>query len=314
VTGDFIIFEDALNSTIAPGASDTFKVKLNTTKLGDKRGTIVIKSSNAKDGDFTFTIGGTLKSPVGAPNFAVLSGTTLTITGTDLDDSVFTTINGSTFTATRNNIQSSAFALSAVTKIFVNLLDGNDAYSSATQLDIKQTINGGNGNDFIRGGKQADALNGGEGDDRMDGRVRGDVFDGGPGSDVAYYRQRRTNEPITVIIDELANDGGVADLSKDNVLSSTEHVYGGQGDDHLTGSSKGNRLYGFEGNDVLVGLKGNDTIDGGPGQNTVDGGFGSDAIFSRNSIADIIDGGADADTLTGDLIDTVSNVENPNLA
>ncbi|CAN5473997.1 hypothetical protein BH09PLA1_BH09PLA1_05810 [soil metagenome] len=254
------------------------------------------------------------KAVAQGPGFALLDGTTLTITGTDSDDNVTTRVNGSTFTVTRNNLTSSPFALSAVTKIIVNLLDGNDSYSSDTQLDIKQTINGGNGNDLLRGGKQVDVMNGGDGDDRMDGRSRGDIFNGGPGSDVALYRQRRANEPVTVIIDEIANDGGSADLFRDNVLSSTEHIYGGLGNDHLTGSSKTNRLYGFEGDDTLVGLKGNDTLDGGAGANHLDGGFGNDTLFSRNSIVDIVDGGADTDSLVGDLIDNISNVENPNLA
>jgi Ca2+-binding RTX toxin-like protein len=274
----------------------------------------VIQSSNAEGGNFTFQIGGTITPPVGGPNFAVLNGTTLTITGTDQNDSIVTTINGSNFTATRNTITSNPFALSAVTRIIVNLLGGNDSYSSATQLDIKQTINGGAGNDLIRGGKQADVMNGGDGDDRMDGRTRGDVFNGEGGSDTAIYRQRRATEPVTVIIDEIANDGGSSDQSKDNVLSSTEHVQGGLGNDRLTGSSKTNRLFGFEGNDTIVGLKGNDTLDGGAGNNTIDGGFGNDQIFSRNSIADIVDGGADSDTLIGDLVDAISNVESPNLA
>jgi Ca2+-binding RTX toxin-like protein len=60
-------------------------------------------------------------------------------------------------------------------------------------------------------------------------------------------------------------------------------------------------------------LKGNDTLDGGAGNNTIDGGFGNDQIFSRNTIKDVVDGGADTDTLTGDALDTISNVENPNL-
>jgi Ca2+-binding RTX toxin-like protein len=146
----------------------------------------------------------------------------------------------------------------------------------------------------------------------MDGRTRGDVFNGEGGSDTAVYRQRHEN--ITVVIDELPNDGGATDQSKDNILSSTEHVQGGFGDDHLTGSSKGNRLFGFEGNDVLVGLKGADQLDGGSGVNNISGGAGNDQLFSRNSIADIIDGGGDADTLTGDTIDSISNVETKNLA
>jgi Ca2+-binding RTX toxin-like protein len=60
-------------------------------------------------------------------------------------------------------------------------------------------------------------------------------------------------------------------------------------------------------------LKGNDTLDGGSGNNRIDGGFGNDSIFSRNGLADTIDGGADDDSLVGDLIDSVVNVENPDV-
>lgn len=316
VTGPFTI-EDALNSSIASGGSDTFSVRLNNTTAGEKSGQISI-SSNAPGAasTYTFAIGGTVigLAPTPPKIFAVVTGSTLTVTGTTGNDTLTSTISGGTFKFTRNGVDSASFSTSAITKILVNMLDGNDSYSSATQLDIKQTINGGNGNDLIRGGKQTDVMNGGDGDDRMDGRTRGDLFNGEGGSDTAIYRQRRVTEPVTVTIDEIANDGGSSDQSKDNVLSSTEHVQGGLGNDHLTGSSKTNRLYGFEGDDVIVGLKGNDTIDGGSGQNNLNGGFGNDTIFSRNSIADIIDGGADTDTLTGDTIDNISNVENKNLA
>ena len=256
------------------------------------------------------------KGPTPAPglNFAVLAGTTLTVTGTPGNDVLTSTVVNTAFKFTLNGVDSGRFAGSTVTKIIVNLLDGNDSYSSSTQLDIKQTINGGAGNDLLRAGKQADVMNGGDGDDRMDGRSRGDVFNGEGGSDVAIYRQRRATEPVTVTIDDLANDGGSSDQSKDNVMSTTEHVQGGLGDDRLTGSSKTNRLFGFEGNDTIVGMKGNDTLDGGSGENSLDGGFGNDTLFSRNTIGDIIDGGADTDSLTGDSIDTIANVENPNLA
>ncbi|MBC8106167.1 MAG: choice-of-anchor D domain-containing protein [Anaerolineae bacterium] len=313
VTGDFIIFEDGLNSTIGAGSSDTFKVQLSNTSPGEKSGTIVIQSANAAGGNFTFKIGGTVTAAAFVPPFTVVTGSTLTVTGIIGNDNLTSTATGSSFKFTRNGVDSATFSTAAITKIVINLLDGNDNYSSATQLDIKQTINGGAGNDLIRAGKQADVMNGGDGDDRMDGRTRGDVFNGEGGSDTAIYRQRRANEPVTVIIDELPNDGGGVDQSKDNVLSSTEHVQGGLGNDRLTGSSKTNRLFGFEGNDTIVGLKGNDTLDGGSGVNDLNGGFGNDQLFSRNSIADVIDGGADTDTLTGDLIDSVSNVETPNL-
>ena len=77
------------------------------------------------------------------PTFAIVKGSTLTVTGTSGNEILTSTLSGRLVQVHAKRREFFGVRDSAVTKIVVNLLAGNDSYSSATQLDIKQTINGG---------------------------------------------------------------------------------------------------------------------------------------------------------------------------
>ena len=115
----------------------------------------------------------------------------LTITGTAHPDRIWLTLNNGSLvvhqvtrtTATTTTTTRSTFTASAVKSILVNAGDGNDAVSLFTfgNFSVPSTVNGGNGNDVLVGGRGADHLNGDAGDDILIAldRSNHDVINGG---------------------------------------------------------------------------------------------------------------------------------------
>jgi len=184
------------------------------------------------------------------------------------------------------------------------VLGGADGYG--------MTFNGGGGDDTVSVGSTAvNAVNGGDGDDSiMAYGPNGDPIDGGAGNDTIRYPSGPDDirggggtdllvlsspAPVTVSLDDAANDAGGA-----NVHADVEHLTGAAEADTFTGSAAAN---------VLTGGQGNDTLDGAGGADTVLGGEGDDTISARDGAADTIDCGVGNDTATVDALDTVSGCE-----
>jgi Ca2+-binding RTX toxin-like protein len=166
---------------------------------------------------------------------------------------------------------------------------GND---QLTGNAANNTLQGGPGNDTLTGLAGTDQLGGEDGDDVLDGGADADQFRGGDGVDTADYSN--ANGPVTVTLDDLADDGEAGEA--DNVASDVENVRGSKFDDSITGSSADNLLEGGEGNDLLDGQDGNDTLDGGPGSDTMLGGNGDDKALGDDP-DDKVDLGAGDDGL-----------------
>ena len=104
-------------------------------------------------------------------------------------------------------------------------------------------------------------MSGGADDDFISGGCSGGCgntlsVDGGDGIDTFSYSGRI--EPVTVTLDDLANDGqGDHD---DNIASTIENVDGGSGADTITGTSAANVLDGQGGGDVVTGAGGSDVL------------------------------------------------------
>ena len=136
-------------------------------------------------------------------------------------------------------------ACSAIRSITVVGTQQNDRIelNTLTAADLpalrSTSLNGGTGNDTIRGSFTADILNGQSGNDYLEGNAGKDKCSGGSGNDT---------------------------------------IYGGNGNDTLRGESGNDRLYGQNGNDKANGGSGNDYIRGGNGDDTVDGGSGSNNV------------------------------------
>lgn len=108
----------------------------------------------------------------------------------------------------------------------------------------------------------------------------------------------------------------IGDLTGTDIAQDTLYFVGGAGDDFLDASATDRRINasGGDGNDTLLSGSGNDTLDGGAGDDVLDagsgqgvdtilGGSGNDIITATlgdeqgSNATDIVDGGADEDTL-----------------
>ncbi|MFT3788217.1 MAG: C2 family cysteine protease [Tepidisphaeraceae bacterium] len=173
-------------------------------------------------------------------------------------------------------------------------LSGGAGNDTLTGLAGTDSLLGGSGNDVLNGGTENDTLDGGANDDRLDGGLGADSLAGGSGKDTIDYSTRLAASPLTISLDDAANDGASGEL--DNVASDFEVVLGGAGNDTITGTS---------GNDTLNGLAGNDSILGGDGDDSINGGAGNDQLFGEGD-NDFIDGGLGNDLINGgDGVDTL---------
>ena len=186
------------------------------------------------------------------------------------------------------------------------------------------TLDGGGGNDILKGWDSNDTLLGGAGDDEINASGGDDHIEGGDGNDSispdTYHGPAHDyvdggagvdkvddwsipdadfHPRVSVSMDGVANDGrpGEAD-NVINVEKIESHVSGalagGPGDDELTvwaNIDEGNStLAGNGGNDKLVAGDYQDALDGGPGNDVLNAGFGNDTVT----------GGPGADTIFAD--------------
>jgi Ca2+-binding RTX toxin-like protein len=206
----------------------------------------------------------------------------------------------------------------------VTVLGGDGKDQLQTYNANAATLDGGAGNDILKGWDSNDVLLGGPGDDEIqasggsdhieagDGNdtISGETYhdaapdfiDGGAGIDTVddwSIPDKDYNPPIAVSMDGVANDGRPGE--SDNVVNVEKiqsHVSGtlsgGAGDDELTvwaNIDEGNStLLGNGGNDKLTAGDYQDNLDGGPGNDVLNAGFGND----------VITGGPGRDTILAD--------------
>ena len=117
---------------------------------------------------------------------------------------------------------------------------------------VGNSINGGEGNDYIEGGFGNDSISGGEGNDVIYGLDGSDTISAGAGRDYV--------------------DGGVGD-DVINAGAGNDMIFGGKGDDTISASS---------GENVIAGGKGEDTISAGSSASHIST-DGKDNIHASNS-------------------------------
>ncbi len=192
---------------------------------------------------------------------------------------------------------------------------GDDIFDTADSAKAN-VVDGGTGNDWIKGSSDADSLTGGDGNDTLHGEGGNDTISAGAGNDNVYGGAG--NDQITLTgggIDSIfGGDGGdtvtlevgladVTGISRDNNnvttityatgqadIAGTETIVigsrvinssGSQGtsaDDTLNGSTSDDNFFGFGGNDVL---------NGGVGADILMGDAGSDTLSYANSTASV---------------------------
>lgn len=161
------------------------------------------------------------------------------------------------------------------------------------------TIDGGSGNDLIRGGALTSIIYGGVGNDILVATSNNEILEGGIGNDILYGIGN------SILNGGSGNDtyvvGSASDIAYDlagidTVLSSVDYSLG-QGIENLTlfgtsnaggagnslnnvitGNIANNTLLGGDGNDVINGADGNDFVGGENGNDTLYGGSGDDTL------------------------------------
>jgi Ca2+-binding RTX toxin-like protein len=181
---------------------------------------------------------------------------------------------------------SSGFGIRARTLSPLDPSQGGDVLYGTPGADV---IDGLGGDDQIYGLGDSDQLTGGSGDDLLDGGAGADVLTGGDGDDIYVVDDagdvvtEDAGEGVDEVRTGLATYVLAADVENLTAVSNLAHNWrGNAGDNVVTGGS---------GNDLLR------LQDGG--NDTVLAGAGADILFFIGSLtsADIVNGGADADTL-----------------
>ena len=274
-----------------------------------------------------------------------LVGTQLQVTG-DTGGTPNDVIRISQFDAATLRVEENGtvqfFADSSVSSILINAGAGDDVAevtsTPALPLDEPAVINGGAGNDQVRGGSGADVLNGNEGNDviragpgndslnggtgnnqlfgengndSMTAGLGADVFDGGFNTDTVNYSTR--TKGLTISLDGVANDGELIVVQQpfplpplgqipegDDVRENVENVIGGAGGDLIVAgpTAVNNTFDGRGGNDRLEGRGGADNLIGGAGDDTLLGGVSGD-LLQGGTGNDRLLGGAGNDDLRG---------------
>jgi Ca2+-binding RTX toxin-like protein len=190
------------------------------------------------------------------------------------------------------------------------LMDGGPGNDELKGWQTDETLRGGPGDDVIEGSGGNDHIEAGEGNDTLHPDTYygpgNDYVDGGPGFDLIddyTIPSADYHPPVSLSMDGVANDGRPGET--DNVINvekSESHVsgavVGGDGDDDFrifANLDEGNStMVGNGGNDKLFAGDYTDTVDGGPGNDNLSGGFGNDTIT----------GGPGQDTIQGDANST----------
>jgi autotransporter-associated beta strand protein len=179
--------------------------------------------------------------------------------------------------------------------------DGDDYLSGGRWGDTldggagKDRLLGGGGNDTLLGGSGNDSLSGGDGDDYLSGDEYIDFLGGTPLDDGSL------SEPGQVLVSATpGNDVANGDKGNDILLGQggIDTLNGGLGNDFVRGGEGGDRITGGDGNDLLLGEGGSDNLQGqqgrdvligGTGTDQLSGGLSSDLLYASDIDAGILD-------------------------
>ena len=193
----------------------------------------------------------------------------------------------------------------------VNGGSGNDVLRGSSVANVlrgsggNDQLFGGAGNDTLLGNSGNDLLRGEAGNDRLDGGSGADDMSGGDGTDTLDYGAR--TGALYVGLGTYADDGEAGE--HDNARNDNEVVIGGAGRDTIIGTAAANVFYGGGGDDLLYGRGGNDTFYAGSGRNRLFGEDGDDTFYARNGLTDQLDGGAGYDSAQRDSFDLLKSIE-----
>ncbi|MBT8458203.1 MAG: hypothetical protein KJN60_00865, partial [Boseongicola sp.] len=191
--------------------------------------------------------------------------------------------------------------------------------------DLADTISAGSGDDILHDGHGQDTMTGGEGADlfvfAIDG-VEDVVLDFERGTDrldlsgfdflydvsqlsitstangavLSYADEtiRLFSQDGAALTDSDFSNAGILNVDRPPMLTISQRLVGGDGEDTLNGNTGNDTISGFGGDDLLFGGSGDDHIFGGDGADTLDGGVGHDVI-EGGAGSDFVVGGTESD-------------------
>ncbi len=137
-----------------------------------------------------------------------LPSTNVTSNLSDADDTVIIRKAGDDEYAVTINGDTEVVSAEVLKKMKFDLQGGNDVLVVDENVDVAITADGGDGNDYMVGGRGADVFSGGRGNDYLNGRSGKDAVMGGDGNDT--------------LIDLLGNDIMVGNGGSDRFITGTK--------------------------------------------------------------------------------------------
>ncbi|WP_350333655.1 spondin domain-containing protein [Coralliovum pocilloporae] len=225
----------------------------DTLEGGGGRDTFIVRRGTGSDTVVDFTVGAESGDFLDVSDFANLTNlqTVQAAAVQDGDDTVITLAEGDQVRLENVNVNE----LVSDNFVFAEEQGGVD-------------VVGGNDDDDIEGGEEADNIDGGNGDDVINGNGGNDILAGSNGDDDI--------------------DGGDGD----------DTITGSRGDDDLDGGNNNDNISGGRGDDDIEGGAGNDILEGGRGNDILNGGSGEDLLCAGIG-NDELNGGEDNDRLEG---------------
>jgi Ca2+-binding RTX toxin-like protein len=271
-------------------------------------GVVMDGPSVAPNGSIYLDVGNLLEGTIQVANSSTFSledpsGVLTTFTGSGFTYNSIYTPTGGTVTGVTGSAggvvaaQMSGITSPATEWVSWAATDDNTSMYQ-TILGGANTINGGPGNDELRGWGTSDLINGGAGDDTLVGGTGHETMFGGQGQDYivggAGFNQVNGNQgDDTIIGHSQVGDwlsGGQGNDQIDASASIGANILNGNlGNDIIFGGSGADSLRGGQGDDVIHTGSGNDWISGDLGNNTIYGGQGIDT-FHAGAGHDVISG------------------------
>lgn len=199
-----------------------------------------------------------------------------------------------------------------VDEIFAVMGDRNDDVRVDHDILVPVTLDGGAGNDFLKGGGGDDTIRGGVGNDKLRGDGGNDtIIDLEGNNDI---RSGTGNDTITT------GDGNddIRSGDGDDVINAgggRNDIHSGAGNDTVTTSDGNDTIYTDGGNDYIDAGDGRNEIRSGDGNDTVITGDGNDTIYTDggndtinagNGRNDIRSGSGNDTIITGDGRDSIN--------
>jgi len=261
------------------GQTETVTATPGNTSIG-------VSHTYAANGDYTVSVTAEDKDDavitaatldVSISNVALVDGN-LMVAGTDGNDRISfvpkgkQSADGSTIRVFLNGESKGTF--SGVKQLTVTAQEGDDRVHLAGSIRVPAFVDGGDGNDRIKGGKGADVLLGGDGDDFINGHQGNDVVIGGEGAD---HLMGGPGEDLVI--------GGTVTFADDQAkLDALGALWGGTGkfSDRVTALRSGTE-------DVTLSLSGTSpTVQQDDARDWLNGVSGTDWLFADLSLDKVV--------------------------